>query len=305
MTPPKPGRAPASAALDATAAATLIVLCLTWGLQQVAIKVANEGVQPVLQSGIRSAGATILVFMWCQARSVPLFDRDGTLWWGIAAGLLFGIEFLLIYWGLTFTNASRAPIFINFAPFVVAIGSHFFITGERLTGVRLVGLSAAFAGIVIAFGDGFVAYTPEAVFGDALCLIGAVFWGATTVLIKASPLAVVRPEKTLLYQLAVSAVLLFAAAPLFGEMTITDTRPLIMLSLAYQTIIVAAISYLVWFWLVRHYSAPRIASFTFLTPLFGVLFGALLLQEQVTWTLLLALALVAFGIYIVNRPARG
>ncbi|MCC2111752.1 MAG: DMT family transporter [Hyphomicrobiales bacterium] len=305
MTPPKAGRAPASAALDVTAVVTLIVLCTAWGLQQVTIKIANEGVQPVLQSGIRSAGATLLVFMWCQMRRVPLFDRDGTLWWGIAAGLLFGIEFLLIYWGLKFTNASRAPIFINTAPFVVAIGSHFFVTGERLTAARVIGMSAAFIGIVIAFADGIFAFTSEAVFGDMLCLIGAVFWGATTVLIKASPLAAARPEKTLLYQLAVSAVLLFAAAPLFGEMAITDTRPLILLSLAYQTVIVAAITYLVWFWLVRHYSAPRLASFTFLTPLLGVVFGALLLSERVTWTLLLALALVGFGIYIVNRPSRG
>jgi drug/metabolite transporter (DMT)-like permease len=68
---------------------------------------------------------------------------------------------------------------------------------------------------------------------------------------------------------------------------------------------VAFITYLAWFWLVRRYPASRLASFTFLTPLFGVLAGGVLLNEPITNMLLLALVLVGTGIYLVNRPVAG
>ncbi|MCX5873555.1 MAG: EamA family transporter, partial [Deltaproteobacteria bacterium] len=113
--------------LDLTAMTILVVLCASWGLQQVAIKVANHGVPPILQSGIRSIGATILIGIWVFVRRESMFERDGTLWWGIMAGLLFAGEFLLIYLGLGFTNASRAVIFLYMSPFVVAIGAQLFI----------------------------------------------------------------------------------------------------------------------------------------------------------------------------------
>jgi hypothetical protein len=83
----------------------------------------------------------------------PYLEKDGTLWWGIAAGLLFTAEFILVYWGLEFTNASRAIIFLNISPFVVALGAQLFIPGEQLRMIQVVGLCCAFAGIVVAFSE--------------------------------------------------------------------------------------------------------------------------------------------------------
>ncbi|MGD8293350.1 MAG: DMT family transporter, partial [Desulfobacterales bacterium] len=139
--------------IDIMAMAILVVLSASWGLQQVAIKIAYQGVPPILQAGIRSVGATILLWIWMSAQRQPIFERDGTLWWGIAAGLLFTAEFIMIYWGLEFTSASRAAIFINTAPFIVALGAQFFIPGEQLRLVQIVGLCSAFAGIVVAFSE--------------------------------------------------------------------------------------------------------------------------------------------------------
>jgi drug/metabolite transporter (DMT)-like permease len=288
--------------LDLTAMAVLVVLCASWALQQVAIKVAGQGVSPVLQSGIRSVGATILVWMWMRARQEPLLERDGTLWWGIAAGLLFAGEFLLIYWGLEFTHASRAVIFLYISPFVVALGAQLFIPGEHLRMIQVVGLCCAFAGIVVAFRESLDFPTYRMLIGDSMLTGAAVLWGATTVLVKASPLARIKPSKTLLYQLAVSAVVLPVGSLAMHEPGIVLTTPLIVGCLAYQTVWVAFITYLAWFWLVRHYPASRLASFTFLTPLFGVLAGGVLLNEPITNVLLLSLVLVSTGIYLVNRP---
>ncbi|MBW2449238.1 MAG: DMT family transporter [Deltaproteobacteria bacterium] len=289
--------------LDLTAMVILVVLCVSWGLQQVAIKVANGGVSPLLQSSIRSVGATILIWIWMVVRREPLLERDGTLWWGIAAGLLFAAEFILIYWGLEFTNASRAVIFLYMSPFVVALGAQLFIPGEHLRIIQVLGLCCAFLGIVVAFEESLNFPTRRMLIGDSMLAGAAVLWGATTVLIKASPLSKIKPGKTLLYQLAVSAVVLPLGSLVKNEPGIFFMTPLIAGSLVYQTVWVAFITYLAWFWLIRYYPPSRLASFTFLTPLFGVLAGGLLLGESITGGLLLALVLVGVGIYLVNRPS--
>jgi len=288
--------------LDVTAVAVLIVLCASWGLQQIAIKVANHGVSPILQSAVRSVGAAVLVWIWMNVRREPIMERDGTLWWGIAAGLLFAAEFIMIYWGLEFTNASRAVVFLYMSPFVVALGAQLFVPGEHLRTTQVVGLCCAFAGIVAAFSESLKFPDHRMLIGDGMLVGAAVIWGATTVLIKAGPLAGISPSKTLLYQLAVSSMVLPLGSLARGEPGIVLMTPLIAGCLAYQAVWIAFITYLAWFWLVRHYSVSRLASFTFLTPLFGVLSGGILLNEPITGSLLLALALVGAGIYLVNRP---
>jgi drug/metabolite transporter (DMT)-like permease len=291
--------------LDLTAMTILLVLCVSWGLQQVAIKVANRGISPLFQSGIRSVGATAFIWIWMAVRREALMERDGTLWWGIAAGLLFSAEFILIYWGLDYTHASRAVIFLYMSPFVVALGAQLFIPGEHLRTIQVVGLCCAFAGIVVAFRESLSYPTYEMLIGDGMLAVAAVLWGATTVLIKAGPLARIKPSKTLLYQLAVSAVVLPLGSLAKNEPGIVLMTPLIAGSLVYQTVWVAFITYLAWFWLIRHYPPSRLASFTFLTPLFGLIAGGVLLNEPITGSLVLALVLVGMGIFLVNRPNTG
>lgn len=285
--------------------AILVVICASWGLQQVAIKVASQGVSPILQAGMRSVGATILLWIWMVVHRQPILEKDGTLWWGMAAGLLFTAEFILIYWGLEFTIASRAVIFINISPFVVALGAQLFIPGERLRMIQVLGLCCAFSGIVVAFSESASYATYRILIGDGMLAAAAVFWGATTVLIKAGPLARIRPGKTLLYQLAVSAVVLPLVALVKGEPGIVRMTTVIAASLAYQTVWVAFITFLAWFWLVRNYPASRLVSFNFLTPIFGVIAGAVILNEPISSRLLLTLVLVGTGIYLVNRPVPG
>ena len=281
--------------------AIMVVLCLCWGLNQVGIKIANAGFSPIFQAGLRSVGACILLWLWMRWRGIPLFRRDGSLWVGILVGLLFAGEFLFLYWGLVHTGASRAVLFLYTAPFIVALGVHFLVPGEQLRGLQVIGLLAAFGGVVLAFGDSLRLPSGEELYGDALCFIGAVFWGLSTVLVKASRLALLSPSKTLLYQLVVSAVVLLAASAAIGEPGVTDPTLLMFACLAYQIVVIAFISYLTWFWLISRYPASRISAFSFLTPLFGLAAGAILLAEPVTSLLLLAMLLVAAGIYLVNR----
>jgi drug/metabolite transporter (DMT)-like permease len=281
---------------------TLTVLCASWGLNQVTIKVGNAGISPVLQGGLRSVGATLLVWAWMKWRKEPLWQKDGSLWWGLLVGFGFSCEFILIYWGLDFTIVSRSAIFIYMMPFVVALGAKLFIPGESLRPYQIVGLCCSFCGLIVAFNESIRLPNPRMLIGDIMLLGSAVLWGATTIVIKTTPLATIKPSKILLYQLSVSAVVLPLGSLAMGEPGVVKLSPLIVGCLAYQTIWVAAITYLAWFWLIQNYPAPRLTSFSFLTPLFSALAGVLLLDEPLTVSLLIALALVALGIFLVNRP---
>ena len=289
--------------LDLLAIVALIILCFSWGGQQVAVKLIIDDISPLMQSSIRSIGATILAAMWMIARGQSIFDRDGTLWWGTAAGLLFAVEFLLVYWGLAFTHASRGVIFLYTSPFIVAIGSQFFLPAEKLGPVQIMGLCIAFVGILIAFGESLTLPSRTVLIGDAMLIAAAVLWGATTIVIRAGALATVTPGKTLLYQLAFSAVLHPLASWALDEPGIVRLSPLAIGSMIYQTIWVAAVTLFAWFWLIRHYPAAKLAAFTFMTPLFGVLAGWLVLDEPLTVSLLIAAAFVAAGVWLVNRPS--
>lgn len=292
--------------LDGLAVILLLGCSALWGINQVAMKVALAEIPPLTQSALRSAGAGLLLWLWSLARGIPLMQRDGTLRGGLLAGLLFALEFGCMFVGLQYTTASRMVVFIYLAPFVVALGMPFISRSERLDGGQALGLTLAFAGVVWAFAEGFGvrAGNERQWLGDALGIVTAVVWGATTLVLRGTRLASAAPEKMLLYQLVVSGLALGAAALLAGEVWPQRVGTLPLAALGFQTVIVTFASYLVWFWLIRHYPATRISAFTLLTPIFGLLAGVALLGESVTPRLLLALAAVSCGIALVNRVGR-
>lgn len=287
--------------LDGGAFSLMVLLTALWGFQQVAIKLTAPDVSLVMQAALRTVLAAALLFAWARGRGIALFSRDGTLAAGLAAGLLFGGEFVFIYAGLGHTAASRMVVFIYLAPVVTALGLHWFVPGERLARAQWAGVLLAFAGVALAFGDGFLAAQGRTLLGDACGVIAAVLWGATTVLIRASRLARASAAKTLFYQLAVAAPMLLAASLLLGEKGVVALTPLALASLAYQGAIVAFASYLVWFWLLTRYLAARLAVFSFMTPLFGVLAGVAVLGEPLRLSFAAAALLVGAGIVLVNR----
>ena len=277
----------------------MVLLCLVWGIGHVAAKFAAFGISLVFQAGLRSLIAAALLLIWVHFRKIPLWERDGTLWPGIWAGLLFAAEFVFIYAGLALTDAARMVVFVYLAPCMTAFGLHFLIPQERLNARQWSGILLAFVGIALAFGDAFVSGR-STLLGDLFGLMGAVFWAATTVLIRASRLSAVSAPKTLFYQLAVSAPVLFAASWLMDETGVIQLTPLVVVAFLYQCIAVAFASYLAWFWLLRHYLAARLGVLTFLTPLFGVMAGVLLLGEPMTLSFAAAAVLVGGGIFLVN-----
>lgn len=290
--------------LDSLAVSILLASCIFWGFQQILIKTTVVEVPPLWQASLRFIGATVLLWIWCVARGVKLFARDGTLRAGLLAGLLFAGEFSCIYLGLRDTTASRLTVFLYTSPFVVALLLPRFVAAERLRPIQWTGLVIAFAAVAVAFSEGFTGpSTARQLRGDALALAAGVLWGLTTLVIRASAMAKVSAEKTLFYQVAVTSL----AAPLIslalGESWSLAYSTYAWGSIALQTVIGAFASYLAWMWMLRHYPATQMSSFTFLTPVFALVFGVVLLKEPLTLQLVLALCGVAAGIVLVNRRA--
>jgi drug/metabolite transporter (DMT)-like permease len=278
----------------------MTLLCFLWGVQQVVVKLTAPYMSLVMQGGVRSLLATVLVFAWARARGVPLFQRDGTLRPGLLAGILFGVEFVFIYAGLGHTAASRMVVFLYLTPPLTALGLTLFVPGEHLTARQWFGVFVSFGGIVLAFSEGFFAERESTWLGDLFGVCAAFSWAATTVVVRGSQLARAAASKTLLYQLAVASVILLVGSKLLGEPGVLAITPWVIASIVYQGAIVAFASFLVWFWLLTRYLAARMSAFSFLTPLFGVLAGVVILHEPLSPLFVVAAALVAAGIVMVN-----
>ena len=292
---------PAGRPLTAGAIALMLLLCLTWGFNQIAIKLALQDIPPNLQAMLRSSGALLVILSIARLRGVTMFARDGTLGPGLFAGLLFSVEFVLIYRGLQLTTATRAVVFLYTAPFFVALGAYQFL-GERLRAVQWAGLAVSFAGVAVAIGVPQVDVDSRVLLGDLLIVAGAALWAATTLMVKGTRLLQAPPVKTLGYQVAMSIPVLGLAALISGE-TITHFPGTLTLSLmAWQAFWVVGLTFLLWFGLVRTYSASKLSAFTFITPLFGVAAGYVIMHDHLTPAFAGAAVLVIAGLYLVNKP---
>jgi drug/metabolite transporter (DMT)-like permease len=286
-------------ALDDTAFATMVLLSMIWGFQQVPIKLTAPEISLVAQAAIRSIVATALVYLWARWQGASLFDRDGTLVAGTAAGVLFAFEFVFIYFGLGHTAASRMSVFVYLAPVFAALGLHLFVPGERLSRGQWAGVLLAFAGVALAFSEGFFSHE-STLLGDACGVMAALLWAGTTVVIRATRLSQVSATKTLFYQIGLAALILPLASWALGEKGVVSLSAFAIASLAYQSVLVGFVSLLTWFWLLRRYLAGRLGVLSFMTPMFGVVAGVVFLDEPLTAYFSAGALLVAAGIVLVN-----
>lgn len=289
--------------LDGFAISLMLLLCLCWGLQQVAVKLAIPVIGASMQLGLRSGLAAALVLLLIFIKKIPFSLRDRHVLPGIAAGILFALEFLCVSLGLKYTTASHMSVFLYTAPIFTVLGLHWLIPAERLQAAQWLGILSAFAGVAIAFSGAFV-QSPhelgEMLIGDGLGVLGAILWAATTITVRKSSLSEAEPTTTLFYQLAVGALILLAFVFLRGENLPMQWDRTSIISLFFQAVIVAFASFLTWFWLMRRYLVSRLSVFSFLTPLFGVAAGVILMHDPISPRFALGAILVCGGIVLVN-----
>ena len=288
--------------IDATGALILIIFMAVLGLNQVGIKIVNDGMAPVFQAGLRSVAAGIIMFAYCLGRGIKIDTRMAVLLPGLATGICFAVEFALLFQAIQLTTVARASVLFYTMPFWVAIGAHFFIPGELLNPKRVFGLFLAATGTAVAIFGGQGGSGEASLLGDVIALLAAVFWAAIALITRTTQFSTIKPEAQLFYQLSVSALILLPLSML-GD-TFRDPTMLHFMIFAVQVVFVVCIGFVAWFWVLSVYPASDMASFSFLAPLFGVLFGWLILGEELTWNILVALLLVGIGIVMVNQKAK-
>lgn len=289
--------------VDGFGATVLIAFSMLMGINQVMIKLVNAGLQPVFQAGLRSACAAVLILAFALLTRKRLSITDGSLVPGVICGVFFACEFLILFQALDYTSVARASVFFYTMPFWVAVAAHFLIPGERLTPVRFAGLALAIAGVAWALLQNESPASDYAFIGDMACLVGAMFWAGIALLARTTSLSKSVPVMQLLYQVTVSGVVLLALAPLFGDLFRAPT-PAIWGMFAFQVIVVVCVGFLSWFWILSIYPASDMASFGFLSPVFGVFFGWLILGEALSVSVVGGLILVSVGIVLINKKQR-
>ena len=289
--------------IDSIAIITAVVLCASWAFQQISVKYALPELGPLAQGAIRGMGATVLVAMYMYLRAYTTPWARGLTWPGLVAGFLFGGEFILLYMSLQYTDASRAILFLYVAPFVVALGGHLFLPGERLDIKATIGIVLAFVGVAITM-DPSLDTSSDMWKGDLMALGSGIGWGLTTLVVRGTGLRSAPASQTLLYQLGMSAIMFTIAALLVGEKIFVPMSALTIAAVAYQTIWVAAITFGIWFALIATYSATSLSVITFLTPLFGAGMGYLFLDESLGVRHIAAVIAIAAGLFLISLPRK-
>ena len=292
------GAAPVRRALDLRAVSLVLMLCLIWGFQQVAMKGVAADMAPVMQLAVRFGAASIFFGIWVLMREGRRALLDGTLASGVLLGLLFSLEFIFMGQSLLHTTAAHTIVFLYTAPIFSALGLRM-LPEERLDALQWAGIGVAFAGIAVAFLGFGGRSAVELLVGDVLGLLGGMSWGFSNVVLRRGRVGGASTAKTVFYQVAMAAILLGVFAAATGQTAFTPST-LMIAALVFQTVIISIATYVVWFWLLRHYLISRLMLLSLLTPLFGVMFGALLLADPVSLRFALGAALVLMGVLIVN-----
>lgn len=282
--------------IDAAGTAALIAFALLLGFNQVVVKVSTDGIQPVFLAAMRSVLAVAALWIWMRARGIAIRIPSEARMGALMLGLFFTAEFVALYLALDWTSVARASIIFYSMPVFVALVAHFLIPGEAMNRRKVAGLALAMGGVAWVMADPGEA----SLAGDIAALFGAIFWAGIALTVRLTPLERVAPEVQLMSQLAISAVLLTLLSPLFGPL-LREPTALHWAALAFQAVAVASFGYLFWFFLLKRYPASAVASFSFLSPVFGVLLGWLMLGENIGPEIIGGLVLVAIGITLINR----
>jgi drug/metabolite transporter (DMT)-like permease len=289
--------------MTASGTAALVAIMMILAVNQVVIKLTNDGLQPVFAAGLRSGGAVVVIWAWMRLRGQRLDFRAGTRGAGLLVGLIFSVEFLALFVALDLTTVTRVSVIFYSMPVWMAVAAHVLLPGERLTPLRGLGLALAFAGVAWAIVDRSGLGGEASLAGDLAALVAALGWMGVSLMPRLTPLGRLTPEMQMFWQVTVSAPVLIAASLAFGPW-LRDFQPVTAWMMLFQVVVVASGVFLAWFWLLSHFKASQIAAFAFLSPVFGVAMGWLWLGETVSAALIAKLVLVAVGIVLINRRQR-
>ncbi len=288
--------------IDTFGAIALVSFSLLLGINHVVIKIVNDGLNPIFFAGIRSFIAFLFIIIWMKITKKTIVFNTKNKIICLVAGLVFALEFLFLFLALDFTSVSRNSIIYYSMPLWLTILLFFTKNKENLSFIKLFGLILAFSGVVISVynNDTGLIINSSSLFGDFLAFLAALFWALLIIIAKNSNFNKETPEMQLLWMVMVSGPILICFS-FFIENPIRDFQIIHFWGLLFQSIVVVAGGFLFWLWLLSKYPASGVASFSFLTPIFTIFFGWLILSEVMTPDFLFAAFLVIIGLILINK----
>ena len=283
----------------------LIGLSALLGINHVVIKVVNSGLNPIFFAGLRSVIAFVFLIIYFKFTNKKLQFSKDTIVISVLAGVVFALEFLFLFLALDYTSVTRNSILYYSMPIWITAFGHFFLPNEKLNFFKAVGLVSAFAGVALAISDNKEPLSIHNLqfIGDFMAIMAAILWALIIYLAKGTKFKKVHPEMQLAWMLLVSGPILLIASMFSGEL-VREFQVIHLWGLLFQSIVVAAGGFLFWLWLVSVYPASSVASFSFLSPIFTIFFGWLLLNESLNFSFFIASSLVIFGLLCINKKVR-
>jgi drug/metabolite transporter (DMT)-like permease len=282
---------PASAALAAG-------ICVLWGANTVAIKYSLEGFGPFTSAAVRFGISLALLWVWAALSGRSLRPATGCLRPLAVNSILFTVQLALVYVAFTYTSASHGALITNLQPFILLLLAHFYLSGDRISILKLAGLVLGCAGATCVFMDRQGA-SAGVMLGDLLLLGATAVWAGSAVYTK-HLLRSISSVQIVFYQMlfsiplfALAAVLL--DAPMVGRMDLG-----VVTAIAFQVLLTTGFAFVAWTRLMQIHGAVALHAFVFLIPVSGVLFAGLILGEPITAMTLVALVTITAGILVVQ-----
>ena len=279
-----------------------IFLCILFGSNAVAIKMAFQGLGVFTTAGIRFSIAAIVIFLWARLTGKQLGLKKGQVRQILILSIIFWAQLSLFYFGLSKSNASRGTLLVNLVPFFILFLAHFFIPGDRITRKKFFGILLGFGGIVFMFADK-GDMSADFRTGDLIILAGTFLWSCNAVYLK-KIISGYNAFQIVLYNTAIAAPLFILEAFLFDSAKIFNLNGQVLGAVLYQSLVTASFGFVTWNTMLQKYGAVALHSFVFIMPIAGVALGGLVLDEPITPKILVALALITSGILIVHWKAK-
>ena len=289
--------------IDGLAASFLVIFSILLGLNQVLVKLVNIGMHPIFQVAMRSVLAIIPILIYCYLTKKKINFFDGSFLSGVITGVLFGVEFVFLFTALDYSTVTRVSLIFYTMPVWLTLAAHFLIKNDTLNLNKILGLIIAMTGLVFAVYQPISGYSMKQFYGDFYSLLASFCWAAIAIMLKSSRLSRSSPETQLLYQLIVSGFILLPIAFLFDDF-VRELNSQLVLIFSFQVIVIMCLGFIGWLWVMSKYSASSTSSFSFLTPIFGVLFGWLIMDDVINEQIYISLFLTCLGIYLINRTTK-
>ena len=283
--------------------ALLFLLAIIWGSSFFNIKIATYSYEPITLALVRVIFASIPLLILCKFKNIKI-EAFGSEWnWFALIGLCnIAIPFVLIAIGTAKINSYLAAILMSTTPLSGSILAHFFTKDEKLSFKKSLGVLIGFSGIVLLFFDKLIINSENYIYA-LITILGSTFYcigGLLTLKIREKKNENVTTSTTLWSVIFLMPLSLLIETPWNANPTLSST-----LSLLYLGVIATGLAWLIRFRILTVNGLVFQTQVAYLIPIFGIIFGYFLMDEIITWRVLVSLAIILTGIYIFKKNNKG